>query len=130
MRVRSITMDAKAFFNRARQIEGTLGSKPVFITSVESEDGGREGQVCEATPKLASERIAAKTHRLSKDHEIQEFKDAQEARRQYYVQEELRTQKPSPVVLSESAMNSMAAGIAGALAGSQAVAEGGKQRAK
>lgn len=128
-------MNVQQYYRRLAQVREQLQREypaevsSLFLVSLESDDGGRQGEVTEANRELAAQCIARKSHRIAEQSEIEEFFRRQQARAKHYAQEELRNQKQSVVVVSSESLYGTNAGAAVQQLAAQSSAAGDKGRA-
>jgi hypothetical protein len=66
-------MDLRAYFQRIREIERTLASPTVLISSLATADGGRAGRLTAVAASLAARMIADGKCRVATDNERAEY---------------------------------------------------------
>lgn len=128
-------MNVQKFYQRLAQVRAELDIQfpaevsEIFLTSLETDDGGRQGEVVGASRELAAQSLARKTHRVSTPEEIDGFFRAQRQRANQYAAEELRSDKKSVVVLSPDNMAALTgAAVTQLAAQSSAAGEQGRAR--
>ncbi|MGA8599676.1 MAG: hypothetical protein WB676_33550 [Bryobacteraceae bacterium] len=68
-------MDLRQYFQKIRQVEGSIAEKYPLVTSLETEDGGKAGVVSEVPRYEAARTIVEGKARLATDEEKQAFQE-------------------------------------------------------
>ena len=69
-------MDLKLYFHKIRTIEATIPGEHAVVVSLETSDGGREGQLSEVSRAVAAKLVVQGKGRLANEQETDEFKAA------------------------------------------------------
>ena len=69
-------MDLRQYFQKIRTIEATIPGEHVVVVSMETPDGGRDGQLSEVSRSLAAKLVAQGKARLAEEPEVEEFRSA------------------------------------------------------
>ena len=94
-------MDLKLYFHKIRTIEATIPGEHVVVVSLETPDGGREGQLSEVFRGLAAELVVQGRARLANEQETEDFKSAvREAKK---AADELSTRERNPLSVLQKA---------------------------
>ena len=68
-------MDIRAYFNKLRQTERSIGPEWVVVVSNDTPCGGKAGRFIEVSREIAARMITDGSARLATDFETQEFRD-------------------------------------------------------
>jgi hypothetical protein len=68
------TMDLRQYFQKIRTIAATIPGEHAVVVSLETQDGGREGQFSEVSRAIAAKLVAEGKGRLANEQETKEFK--------------------------------------------------------
>ncbi len=74
-------MDIRRYYRELRELESTIEAEDVFVTSLDTPDGGKAGQVTETTRRPACKLILEGRARLSNPAEIEAYGKQQDERR-------------------------------------------------
>ena len=69
-------MDLRLYFHKVRTIEATIPGEHAIVVSVETQDGGREGQYSEVSRSTAATLIVQGKARLANAKEAEQFKES------------------------------------------------------
>ena len=69
-------MDLRQYFQKIRTVEATIPGDHAVVVSLETSDGGREGQLSEVTRAIAAKLIAQGKARLADEDEAEDFKSS------------------------------------------------------
>lgn len=72
-------MDLRLYFQKVRTVEATIPGDHAVVVSLETPDGGREGQLSEVARAVAAKLVVQKKVRLASDDEAAQFKAAARA---------------------------------------------------
>ena len=93
-------MDLRQYFRRIREVESSMPDAHVFVTSLETPDGGRAGVVTEVPRDIAAKMITEGRALLSTKPERDRFAEEQKAARVAAQRAEL-AQKLQVTIISE-----------------------------
>jgi hypothetical protein len=85
-------MDIRRYYRELRELEAQIKEKDIFVTSLETPDGGRAGQVAEVAKRTACKLLVEGRARKSTPAEIEAYKREQAARRATAEKERLAEQ--------------------------------------
>lgn len=74
-------MDLRQYFRKIREVEATINAPHIFVTSLETADGGKAGVVTEVAREIAARMIAEGRAVLATEAEKQRFLAHQESER-------------------------------------------------
>jgi glycine/serine hydroxymethyltransferase len=74
-------VDLRQYFRKIREVEATINTLHIFVTSLETADGGKAGIVTEVTRAIAAKMIAEGRAVLATETEKQRFLVDQENER-------------------------------------------------
>lgn len=74
-------MDLKKYFRKIREVEATISTPHIFVTSLETADGGKAGLVTEVAREIAAKMIAEGRAILATETEREAFLAHQESER-------------------------------------------------
>lgn len=74
-------MDLRQYFRKIREVEATISVPHIFVTSLETADGGKAGVVTEVTRGIAAKMIAEGRAVVATEDEKQRFLADQENER-------------------------------------------------
>ena len=74
-------MDLRQYFRKLREIEANLPEAHVFVTSLETPDGGKPGIVTEVPREIAAKMLAEGRALLATKVEKEQFLETQQAAR-------------------------------------------------
>lgn len=74
-------MDLRQYFRKIREIEANIADRDVFVTSLETADGGKAGVVTEVPREIAARMIAEGRAQLSTKTEKEQFLESQKTAR-------------------------------------------------
>jgi hypothetical protein len=94
-------MDLRQYFRRIREIESNMPDAHVFVTSLETPDGGKPGVVTEVPREVAAKMITEGRALLSTKAEKEQFLEDQKAARAAAQRSEL-AQRLQVTVVTES----------------------------
>ncbi len=69
-------MDLRAYFQKIRSVENSITAEHVVVVSLETPDGGREGQLSEVSRTNAAKLIVDGKARLAETAEAEAFRGA------------------------------------------------------
>jgi hypothetical protein len=93
-------MDVKAYFQKVRGVEKSLGAGTAVVVSLETPDGGRAGRVMELPVELAARMLVDRRARLAEAGEAERHREQAELER---MQCEARQIEPQGHFLAEIA---------------------------
>lgn len=93
-------MDVKAYFQKVRGVEKSLGASTAVVVSLDTPDGGRAGRLMELPVELAARMIVDRRARLAEPGEAERHKAQMEQDR---AQREARQVEPQGHFLAEIA---------------------------
>ena len=94
-------MDLRQYFRKIREVEANMPDPHVFVTSLETPDGGRAGVVTEVPRDVAAKMITEGRAQLSTKAERDQFLETQKAARAAAQRAEL-AQKLQVTIVSDS----------------------------
>jgi hypothetical protein len=74
-------MDIRRYYRELRELESQIEGKDIFVTSLETPDGGQAGQVAEVAKRPGCKLIVEGRARLSNASEIDGYEKEQAERR-------------------------------------------------
>lgn len=74
-------MDLRSYFRKIREVESTIADVHTFVSSLETPDGGRAGQITEVTRDMAAKMIIEGRAVLATKSERDDFLKKQAATR-------------------------------------------------
>ena len=89
-----MTVDLKLYYHKMRTIEATIPGESVVVVSLETQDGGREGQVSEVARAVAARLVVEGKARLASDQEARAFKDSIRTARRAAEEQALKERLP------------------------------------
>lgn len=93
-------MDLRQYFRKIREIEANMPDQHVFVTSLETPDGGRAGVITEVPREVAAKMITEGRAQLSTKTERDQFIETQKAARAAAQRAEL-AQKLQVTIISD-----------------------------
>jgi hypothetical protein len=99
-------MDLRSYYKKIRETEATLKGDEVVLVSLETSEGGKPGVRTEAPRSVAATLIAEGRARVATDEEATEFREAMQAAREKYENEEAARRVQIVVMPSSDAKKS------------------------
>ena len=75
-------MDIRIYFQKVREMENNIADQYVFISSLETSDGGKPGRLSEVDRTTAARLIVENRARLATEEESQRYRDEANAIRE------------------------------------------------
>jgi hypothetical protein len=99
-------MDVKQYYRKLREIEASINDPFVFVSSLETADGGKPGVIAEVSREHAAKLIAEGRARLANDAESAVYLDKRDADKKAFEKAELaRRLQVTIVSKSDSSAN-------------------------
>ena len=99
-------MDLRSYYTRIRETEETLTGEHIVVVSLKTSEGGKAGVRTEVTRGIAARLIAEGRARVATDEEATEFREAMQAAREKYENEEAARRVQIVVMPSSDAKKS------------------------
>jgi hypothetical protein len=74
-------MDIRIYFQKIRDLENTLSTPFVVVSSLDTPDGGKEGMLTEVPRAVAAQLIVERKARLATEVEVREYREREERER-------------------------------------------------